>query len=167
MEVQRPLIAITVLPLTGIFSMYSYWPCGNFSTWRTGINTSSSIQVWTKYEVTSALHLCWHIRESTSSGMSHLNLSFLKHSFAVLSNPLAWLFCKYHLPLWPENTGISLVNLLQDKVCQHISETKEPQQALLPAAALVYMDNDLLQIQFQFLVLNLSDAIKKKKRQTS
>lgn len=47
----------------------------------------------------------------------------------------------------------------------HHSETKEPQQALifLPAAALVYMESYLLQIQFQFVVLNLTDAIKKKK----
>lgn len=48
----------------------------------------------------------------------------------------------------------------------HRSETKEPQQALifLPAAALVYVESYLLQIQFQFVVLNLTDAIKKKKK---
>lgn len=80
----------------------------------------------------------------------------------MLSNPFADSFANSIFHCDQKTQESRLLASSKNKVCQHISETKEPQQALLPAAALVYMDSDLLQTQFQFLVLNPTNAIKKK-----
>lgn len=150
--VQRALLPITVLALTGVFlrALIQRWSFPYLKS--SGIN-NLSIRGWTAKLVQHCISTGTDTRED-SFLLYHAWISSFKNSFLV-SNPLAWL-----LQIWPSTRRILLVNLLpRQSMLAHLSKTKEPQQARLPAAALVYMENYLLQIQVQFLVLSLTDAI--------